>query len=389
MEIFPQITVAIKPAAASGLSVGTFKAGDTLRLKILELRGDRALIDFGKFRATADVKIPVNRGDQLLVRVLHSGQQLKMAVVNTVSNPAPAGGDAGQRPQASSAGDLIAARELLKAAVARLLDSAQTGKALPSTLREVLFALQGHFEPLDLNNSTSELMLQLKAIIDNSGLFLEKKLEHLVQKLPPAADPTAAENPLPSTVVEKILSGDLKAGLALVRQLTMDAAGMQNILDSRTLKALGSGIDALLSDIIEQQERAVKQHPGRDLFQAFTFVLPLKAGGRQTRLKVFYPKKKKAEPRNGFRISVLLTMDRLGDIRTDFLMLENDLNLTFFVKDRLAQSRIQENQHYLSAVLTEIFDRVGLKVMVSEKKILEFDRQDERTASERKVDIRI
>ena len=55
--------------------------GSTLKLKILELRGDRALIDFGNFRATADVKIPVTLGEELRVKVLASGEQLKMVVI--------------------------------------------------------------------------------------------------------------------------------------------------------------------------------------------------------------------------------------------------------------------------------------------------------------------
>ena len=384
MEIFPQITVAIKPETFSGLNAGTFKTGDTFRVKVLELRGDRALIDFGKFRATADVKIPVNCGDELKVRVLQSDRQLKLAVVNTMASASRKAGGAGQAVSVCRAGDLIEARMRVKDAIARLLALAANGKSLPSALRETLEALQRHFRPLDLKQPASELMPQLKSFIDNSGLFLEKNLENVVLKLPPGAD-----HPLPSITVRKILSGDLKAGLALVRQLVMDPEKMQSLLDSKTLRALSPSIDALLSEIIGQQDRALKQHAGPDLFQTFTFVLPLKESGCQARLKVFYPKKRKAGRENGFRISVLLSMDRIGDIRTDFLMLENDLNLTFFVKDRRVQGLIQENQHHLSAVLAQFFNRVGLKIMVSEKRILEFDRQGEWIPSERQLDIRI
>ena len=82
MDITAQITVSIKPELSESLlNVNSFKPGSTLKLKILELRGDRALIDFGKFRATADIKVPVTLGEELRVKVLESGRQLKMSVI--------------------------------------------------------------------------------------------------------------------------------------------------------------------------------------------------------------------------------------------------------------------------------------------------------------------
>ena len=64
MDISSQITVAIKPELYQFvLKTSSFKPGSTLTLKVVELRGDRALIDFGQFRATADIKIPVALGE--------------------------------------------------------------------------------------------------------------------------------------------------------------------------------------------------------------------------------------------------------------------------------------------------------------------------------------
>ena len=86
MDITSQITVSIKPELyQSGLKMNSFKPGSTLTLKVLELRGDRALIDFGNFRATADIKIPVALGEELLVKVQESGKQLKLSILNPES----------------------------------------------------------------------------------------------------------------------------------------------------------------------------------------------------------------------------------------------------------------------------------------------------------------
>ena len=82
MDVTSQITVSLKPELTkSSFDQNTLKPGNILKLKILELRGDRALIDFGNFRATADIKVPVIRGQELRVKILESGRQLKMGVL--------------------------------------------------------------------------------------------------------------------------------------------------------------------------------------------------------------------------------------------------------------------------------------------------------------------
>ena len=83
MDIASQITVSMKPELSKSLlNADAIKAGSILELKILELRGDRALVDFGKFRAIADIRIPVTLGEEFRVRVLESGKQLKMSVIS-------------------------------------------------------------------------------------------------------------------------------------------------------------------------------------------------------------------------------------------------------------------------------------------------------------------
>jgi len=66
--------------------MGALEPGSTLKLKIIELNGNRALIDFGNFRTTADIKIPVTLGDELMVKVLEAGKQLKLGVITVGQN---------------------------------------------------------------------------------------------------------------------------------------------------------------------------------------------------------------------------------------------------------------------------------------------------------------
>ena len=55
--------------------------GDKLEGKILEIRTNgKALIDFGKFRALAEIKFPIKVGETLAVTVESKGRQLKFRI---------------------------------------------------------------------------------------------------------------------------------------------------------------------------------------------------------------------------------------------------------------------------------------------------------------------
>jgi hypothetical protein len=82
-------------------------------------------------------------------------------------------------------------------------------------------------------------------------------------------------------------------------------------------------------------------------------------------------------------------MDRLGDLRTDFNLVGRDLTVTFFVKDRATKATLQKNYFELQKLLAPCFDQFLLRVMVSKKKIKDFDHEDIRIAGDRRVDLRI
>ena len=148
----------------------------------------------------------------------------------------------------------------------------------------------------------------------------------------------------------------------------------------------------LISNLLNSKKLLANYFPGSSptlKIQVFTYTLPLKEGDQTARLKVFYEKKQKSGSKKGFQISLLLSMDRLGDVRTDFSLLGKDLNITFYVTEPSALIEIQENYRELDALLHVLFDQVQLKIKVSEKKVKDFDRPDVQMAGNRKVDLRI
>ena len=85
----------------------------------------------------------------------------------------------------------------------------------------------------------------------------------------------------------------------------------------------------------------------------------------------------------------MLTLDRLGDLRTDFFLLDEELSINFFVKDDATSVTLQNNLPELRELLNGFFDQIRLNVILSEKKVTDFDREDLLVAGDRKVDLRV
>lgn len=389
MEIPPQITVAIKPELyQSVLNTKAFEPGSTLMLKVLELRGDSALIDFGNFRAIADIKIPVTLGEELLVTVQESGKQLKLSLLNPELKKISATESGPQNLGNLSGEGVNGIQKNLKQILNQTL-TAQSADTIPKSILNILERLNSHFESFDLMKVMSEAVPRLKSYVDNSGIFLEKMLESVITKLihesEAASSGQLAGHPDVQTVVER----DLKANLLLLKNFADNEAALQKAFDGASLATLRKAVDFLLADISGQQDRAVRQQDSTEPFQVFTYVLPLEDEKQAAKLRIYYQKKQKTGSKKGFQISLLLSMIPLGELRTDFYLLEKDLTVTLFVKDRSTKTKIRENYQDLMKLLNPFFNQALVRVVVSEKKIKAFGQEDVQTTSDRRVDLRI
>ena len=368
--------------------MNAFAPGSTIKLKILELRGDRALIDFGNFRATAEVKIPVILGEELRVKVLTSGKQLKMAVIN----PEPKNPLAMTLPRGRMEAAATENLQKLQAEVKQMLNQvmgAQTEKAMPQSILNILSGLNSHFQTIDLKEAVTKLIPQLTSYIENSGIFFEKSLENLILKYLGSSDDTTQKSVADLREVKQVLDRDLKANLLALRFLLEDGKTLQKFFSPKALSILHRLVDSLLDNIVQQQGRAIGQLNAADPFQVFTYLLPLEEKDQTAKLKIYHQKQQKSDADKGFRISLLLSLDRLGDLRTDFFLLDRDLSLTFFVKDDATKVDLQENLIELQELLHETFEQIRLNVIVSKKKVMDFDSEDLQITDDRRVDLRV
>ena len=221
MDITSQITVSIKPELyQSVIKMSSLKPGSTLMLKVLELRGDRALIDFGNFQASADIKIPVTLGEELLVKVQESGKQLKLALLNTEQPKILANDALPQRWQNMGAENYNKIQTDLKLILNQFLES-QTSKTIPKPILNVLSVLNAHFESFDLEKIITEMMPRLKSYVDNSGIFFEKMLESVIVKLLDETDTALPKQLANHPDMQAILGRDLKANLLAIKNILL------------------------------------------------------------------------------------------------------------------------------------------------------------------------
>ena len=157
----------------------------------------------------------------------------------------------------------------------------------------------------------------------------------------------------------------------------------------RILAEFKSTVDSLLSEIDNQQKLAVKKQVQPDPFQVLTFLLPLKQKDQNAKIKFYYPKKQKNSEKNEFKVSLLLNMDRMGEIRTDLIQRKKELSITFFVKDENHQHALENNYSEIKSALDSMFEYVVLKTVISVKKINDFLREDRVFSEDRRVDIKV
>jgi hypothetical protein len=389
MSISSHITIAFKPEFyKSKQQMDALEPGTILKLKIIELKGDRALIEFGNFRSTAEIKIPVSLGEELTVRVLEAGKQLKLGVVTAGSKDFIAADSSGQRLEAVPNENLTKFYNDVARVLKPALDTTGHPK-VPTSIFNVLARLNAYFEPFELKDMIAQLLPRLRSHFEDSGIFFEKSLEQIISKVLADERGGSGTHLADLAEVKAVFNRDLKPNLVLLQHFIAEKETLSKIFGPKVLSVLQSAVDALLSDINQQQGRAVRQQESADPFQVFSFTLPIKDREQTARLKVFYEKKQKSGPKKGFQISLLLSLGHIGDVRTDFFLVEKDLNINFFVTEPLTKVKIQDNFQELDDLLGGLFDHIHLKVHVSAQRVRDFDRAEIQMAGNQQVDIRI
>jgi hypothetical protein len=375
----------------AGIGRLTLKPGDTLQVRVLEILNDqRVRVDFGQFRANAEITFPVKPGKEFMVKVMETGHQLRFSVIQ----PGPSSGSLTDRFLESNKLLPDEKFQQIRTDILQILgqiSDSKDGKLIPQSILSALNQIRGHFSTLMIQDNISKLASDLKAYIENSGIFFESKVKDALVNLIDKSEQLPLKNLGNIPEIKEIFIRDLKPNLLLLKEFV--AAGQAMAVDTdpkvRIPAQLKSMVDTLLSDIDSQQKLALRKQILLDPFQVLTFLLPLKEKDQNARIKFYYPKKHKDAAKNEFKVSLLLNMDRLGEIRTDLAQCGKELGITFFVKNDSHKDTLENHYPEINAVLDPIYDYIILQTLVSKKKIDDFQREDLFFSEDRRVDIKV
>ena len=364
------------------------KPGDVFNIKIIEVQDDnRALVDLGKFRALAEVKFPVKAGDELLAKVSDTDGQLRLQVIDPDSK------DLGGRKNVSGRLEILSFEVFnkiqsdIKQAVRQVLNL--PGQQMPPEhIQRALATLDAHFGSIDLNKPVAKWLPLLKSYVENAGFLFEKKFADIIHTSVERSEGELTRQLIRSPQAKMALTTDLKPILLMLKGYLEAPDSVSKFLTTKDLSGFKGSIDMLLADISNQQTRAAHKLDLPDPYHVFSFTLPLKENQHKAKLKFYYPKKKNGS-KAGFRISLLLDMDKIGEVRTDFYLNKKELAITFFVRDESHKLKFDVNLAEISDRLAPAFDYLIVKTVVSAKKIQDFHRQDMNLGNDKQIDLRI
>ncbi len=365
------------------------KPGDVFSLKIIDLKDNqRALVDFGRFRAIAEIKFPVKPGAELLAKVTDTDGQLRLQLIDPESKAFSGSKNGIKNLQIISSDVFNKIQTDIQQAVRQILNL--PGSQLPpEPFRRAMAALDAHFASIDLSKAVAKWFPLLKSYVENAGFFFETKLEDIIDKFDEHQKSQLAKSLAGAPEIKQIFTKDLKPILLMLKEYLEAPDSNSKLPDAKSYSGLKNTLEMLLADIVNQQTRAVNKHELPEPYHVFLFSIPLKEKQQKAALKLYCPKKKKNGRKAGFKISVFLEMERIGEIRTDFFLLKKDLTITFFVKDNARKKQFEECFSEIRNALDSLFDYLILKAVVSEKKVREFHYEDLDIGKNRQIDLRI
>jgi len=390
MDISALIKVIVDPQLnRSAWMQEIVKPGDVFSLKIIDLKDNqRALVDFGKFRAIAEIKFPVQTGAELLVKVTDTDGQLRLQLIDPESK-AFSGSKNGIKNLEILSSDVFNKIQADIQQTVRQILNLSDSQLPPESFRKAMSALDAHFASIDLNKAVTKWFPLLKSYVENAGFFFETKLENIIYKFDQRQESQLAKALAGAPEIKQIFANDLKPILLMLKEYLEAPDSNSKLPDTKSHSGLKNTLEMLLADIVNQQTRAVHKHELPEPYHVFLFSIPLKEKQQKAALKLYCPKKKKNGSKAGFKISVFLEMERIGEIRTDFFLLKKDLTITFFVKDNARKKQFEECFTEIRNALDSLFDYLILKAVVSEKKIREFHYEDLDVGKDRQIDLRI
>ena len=385
----PAIIKALLPSEASQLETDkrSLKPGDHLKGRVIKIENDgRVVMDFNKFKALTEVPIKVSVGQTLPLEIVKTGNPLTMRIVYP---KAPLLDNI--QSQTTKRSSSVFSPKLMQQITfdLKILDNAltdiKTTAATADNIQSAFKALETLFTGLDLNLDSKTLAADIQTLIENSGLFYEKRVAMILENLLNGSNDMQGLQ----GEIRALIHSDFKPNAHFLLEYlnTLDPETLN--LDGTAKKRLQSALKEILTELQQQKNIAVKRSSTDDPLQIFHLSLPFQEKRNAIKLKLYFTKKRGEDTPSHPRISLLLDLNRLGIVRSDFLMIQRDLAVTFYVNSVDIKDYFETQMEPIKKVLEDLFDTVSLAARVSEQKIKAFDDLSFEIDHDHKLDVRV
>jgi hypothetical protein len=293
------------------------------------------------------------------------------------------------KPESAALPELFRQLDSDLKALDNTLVNARTNAAAPTpqAIQSALKILNTLISELNITSDPKALAADLQNRVENSGFLFENKLAAVLEN--PAHQPQNIENSAVHSHINRFIRPDFTPNaLRMLEYLdTMDPKRFA--LEESVKQRIQHALKEILEDVGHQKDMAVRRFSSEDPFQIFQMVLPFAEKQQTAKLKVYYAKKKNKDPQSNPKVSLLLDLNNLGMVRSDFLMMQTDLSVTIYVANPNLQTYIASQIEPVRKVLEDYFETVSLTVRVSEKKIKSFDAPLQMKSYDHKVDLHI
>ena len=246
-------------------------------------------------------------------------------------------------------------------------------------------------EPFLPENPVKQIAQQLQEKLQYQGVFFEKELADALSDASSGRG-AAHRNPPAAQNVRVLISRDVKPQLLILKAfLAEPGANFPAIfkIGPKDASFLRHTVERFLGHIEQLQEQMVNKAVDGEPFQMFSHMLPTQDPNAPIQLKAYYPRRgKKGQKLGQHRIALLLQMDRLGLVRVDLAMVDDNLHINFFVQDDSARAEFDRQIKDVKLSLDVFFELVQINVMVSREKISRFHDEDLKDETAGRIDLK-
>ncbi len=370
----------------------SLRPGDLLTGKVVKLSVDgQILMDFGRFRARAQVDWAVQPGQSFTLEVVESGTPLKLRVrdhvAKSVKTPMPQLDFRQVMTTADHQRLLVLIDRLVKP-----VDATAGENPLPRRILDALGQLKAVLQPMPISPSENadQIVRHLQQAIGGSGLFFEKEMAEAEVN---AAIPGSRHSETSGQPHRSVIANDFKAQLLQLRAFFTGQEGYTEAvsdLSAKEVSFLKSSLEQMAVHLQDQQGHIVKRFGEHDPMLVIMHHFHMEEQRHPVKLKLYYPKKGRKDQGAGLnRIAMLLNMDRLGPVRIDMVMFGENLEVGFFVQNETVRQTVESAHDRIFQVLNKVFSRVQIITKVSEQKIAQFEHEDPSSSGSGMIDIQI